>query len=394
MSRGRHRHAPPLHRMLVPSAVAAVALACAGGAWLVGDTGDPGVPALRLLTAAAAVAAVTGAVLLRRWDREAGRRVGEVRAARATAEWRAEERQAELETELEESLEIRRGVEGALRRKRAELERLRTEHAALLRRYANAETERASALEGRRQLALEAAGPAKALTAGAADHRQASGAPTPLTYLQADEALRRLRVNAARQREREEREARGKEEAAAGPAPERSAPVQPARPAQPTQPARPAQPRQDGTAPAPEPYGQRSGSRGSGAPKRGGFDFFGTQGAQKRRRAPGAPGSAAENPSDQEDDGIRAAGDAPGDPSAAVPRLASRAVAGKVIDLGGPDGEEDGEGAAPAAGETTGDAPGGTLDGTADETADETPGGTPGPSRPVGPVRGLRRTRT
>ncbi|MFP8962514.1 hypothetical protein ACLIYP_18445, partial [Streptomyces nanhaiensis] len=207
MPRGRHRHAPPLHRMLVPSAVAAVALVSAAASWLVGDTVDPGVVVLRLLTAAAAAAAVTGAVLLRRWDREAGRRVGEVRAAKATAEWRAEERQAELETELEESLEIRRKTEDTLRRKRTELERLRTEHAALLRRYATAETERASALEGRRQLALEAAGPAKALTTGAADHRRASGAPTPLTYLQADEALRRLRVNAARQRERSEREA-------------------------------------------------------------------------------------------------------------------------------------------------------------------------------------------
>jgi hypothetical protein len=379
--------------MLAPSAVAAVALACAGGAWLVGDTGDPGVPALRLLTAAAAVAAVTGAVLLRRWDREAGRRVGEVRAARATAEWRAEERQAELETELEESLEIRRGVEGALRRKRAELERLRTEHAALLRRYANAETERASALEGRRQLALEAAGPAKALTAGAADHRQASGAPTPLTYLQADEALRRLRVNAARQREREEREerqAREEREAAAEPAPERSVPARPARSARPTQ------QRQDGTAPAPEPYGQRSGSRGSGAPKRGGFDFFGTQGAQKRRRAPGTPGSAAENPSDQEDDGTRApgdaaAGDAVGAPLAAVPRLASRAVAGKVIDLGDPGGE-DGEDAAPAVNAVNAVNTGDAVDDTAADTTDTTD--TAGPSRPVGPGRGLRRTRT
>ncbi|MFP8906788.1 hypothetical protein ACLIYN_21310, partial [Streptomyces atacamensis] len=214
MPRGRHRHAPPLHRMLVPSAVAAVALVSAAASWLVGETADPGVVVLRLLAAAAAAAAVTGAVLLRRWDREAGRRVGEVRAAKATAEWRAEERQAELETELEESLEIRRKTEDTLRRKRTELERLRTEHAALLRRYATAETERASALEGRRQLALEAAGPAKALTTGAADHRRASGAPTPLTYLQADEALRRLRVNAARQREREERERRGRDGAA------------------------------------------------------------------------------------------------------------------------------------------------------------------------------------
>ncbi|MCI0385265.1 hypothetical protein, partial [Streptomyces sp. CNQ085] len=302
--------------------------------------------------------AVTGAVLLRRWDREAGRRVGEVRAARATAEWRAEERQAELENELEESLELRRKTEDTLRSKRAELERLRTEHAALLRRYATAETERASALEGRRQLVLETAGPAKELTTGAADHRRASGAPTPLTYVQADEALRRLRANAARQRERE---------APAVPAPEPGAP----------RPSRSAPPRQDGTAAgAREPYGQGSGSRGGGAPRRGGFDFFGTQSARQRRRTPGTQGRPeTDSPSGRDRTG--APGDAPdggaGPASGAAPRTgtgpaaraASPAVAGKVIDLGEP-GDEAGDGGADA-------------------------GGTP---RSTGPVRGLRRARS
>lgn len=334
MPRGRHRHAPPLHRLLVPSAEVGVALVCAGSAWLIGDSGDPDVLTLRALTAVAALAAVAGAVLLRRWDREAGRRVGEVKAAKATAEWRAEERQAELETELEESQEIRRKMEAELRGKRAELERLRTEHAALLRRYATAETERASALEGRRQLALEAADPAKALTAGAADHRRASGAPTPLTYLQADEALGRLRVNALRQREerhrheqgereREGRERRGREMPALAPA---------------------AVPAPSG--PAQEPYPRRATGPGSTAP-RGGFDFFGTQ---KRPRTPGTQGGPAGTPaSDQEDDHHRGhlhggpsdrpapgPGPASGPAPAPTSRGAQRAVAGKVIDLGTP----------------------------------------------------------
>ncbi|MGK5629635.1 hypothetical protein ACSNOD_14390, partial [Streptomyces sp. URMC 123] len=150
MPRGRHRHSPPLHRLLPPTTVAGVSLACAAGAWLVGDA-----LVLRALVAAAAAAACTGAVLMRTWDRAAGKRVAELAAARARDEWRAEERAAELESELEEARELRTGLEGKLRAKRVELARLRGEHAALLRRYATAETERASALEGRRLLALE-----------------------------------------------------------------------------------------------------------------------------------------------------------------------------------------------------------------------------------------------
>ncbi|MFG3254346.1 hypothetical protein [Streptomyces sp. NPDC048172] len=202
MPRGRHRHSPPLHRLLSPVAVAATALACAGGSWLVGEAGvgDVETVVLRGLSAAAAAAAVTGAVLLRRWDRAAGRRVGDLKAQQASTAWRAEERQAELEDENEDLRERRTKLESKVRDKRAELARLRSEHADLLRRYANAETERASALEGRRQLELEAAEPAKALTVSATDHRLSSGAPTPLTYLQANEALNHLARNADRQR--------------------------------------------------------------------------------------------------------------------------------------------------------------------------------------------------
>ncbi|MCX3063263.1 hypothetical protein OFY01_26590, partial [Streptomyces sp. GXMU-J5] len=142
MPRGRHRHSPPLHRLLPPSVIAGVPLVCAGGAWL---SDDPLIQ--RCITAAAAVAAVVGAVVMRRWDRLAGRQVAELTRGAAGARWRHEEAMAELEGDLEESRELRTRLEGKLRAKRAELAALRGEHAALLRRYATAETERASALE-------------------------------------------------------------------------------------------------------------------------------------------------------------------------------------------------------------------------------------------------------
>ncbi|WP_369248243.1 hypothetical protein [Streptomyces sp. R41] len=160
MPRGRHRHSPPLHRLLPPSAIAGVSLVCAVGPWLFTEP-----LVLRGLAAGAAVTAVVGAVVMRRWDTSAGKRVADLTRARASDEWRHEERVAELETDLDESRELRTKLEHKLRAKRAELAGLRNEHAALLRRYATAETERASALEGRRQLAIEATAPARALPA-------------------------------------------------------------------------------------------------------------------------------------------------------------------------------------------------------------------------------------
>ncbi|MGW3461643.1 hypothetical protein ACWDE9_19510, partial [Streptomyces olivaceoviridis] len=147
MPRGRHRHSPPLHRLLPPSAIAGVSVACALGPWVFSEA-----TVLRALAAAAAATAVVGAVVMRRWDAQAGKQVAELTRARAGDEWRHEERVAELETDLEESRELRAKLEQRLRAKRAELAGLRNEHAALLRRYATAETERASALEGRRLL--------------------------------------------------------------------------------------------------------------------------------------------------------------------------------------------------------------------------------------------------
>jgi hypothetical protein len=157
MPRGRHRHSPPLHRILPPSAIAGVSVVCALGPWVFSET-----TVLRGLAAAAAATAVIGAVVLRRWDTQAGKQVADLTRARASDEWRHEERVAELETDLEESRELRVKLEQRLRAKRAELAGLRNEHAALLRRYATAETERATALEGRRLLEIEAA-PARAL---------------------------------------------------------------------------------------------------------------------------------------------------------------------------------------------------------------------------------------
>ncbi|MEU9243115.1 hypothetical protein [Streptomyces sp. NPDC048385] len=160
MPRGRHRHSPPLHRLLPPSAIAGVSLVCALGPWLFSQP-----TALRTLAAIAAATATVGAAVMRRWDSEAGKQVADLSRARASDEWRHEERTAELETDLEESRELRAKLEQRLRAKRSELAGLRNEHAALLRRYATAETERASALEGRRLLEIEATAPSDGLPA-------------------------------------------------------------------------------------------------------------------------------------------------------------------------------------------------------------------------------------
>ncbi|WP_318213795.1 hypothetical protein [Streptomyces sp. SCL15-6] len=160
MPRGRHRHSPPLHRLLPPSAIAGVSVVCAAGPWVFSEA-----VILRALAAAAAVTAVVGAVVMRHWDAQAGKRVADLTRARASDEWRYEERVAELESDLEESRELRMKLETRLRAKRTELAGLRNEHASLLRRYATAETERVSALEGRRLLEIEAAPTAPALPA-------------------------------------------------------------------------------------------------------------------------------------------------------------------------------------------------------------------------------------
>ncbi|MEV4435879.1 hypothetical protein [Streptomyces sp. NPDC049585] len=184
MPRGRHRHSAPLHRLLPPLSVAATSVACAAGALVVGEP-----LVIRALAAASAAAAVVGSVMMRRWDRAAGKRVAQLSAARTRDEWKTEERIAELETDLEETRLARTRVEVKLRNKRAELARLRTEHADLLRRYATAETERASALEGRRL--LEKGAGAKPAAAGEAKALPPAGIG-PDAYRRAADALRTL----------------------------------------------------------------------------------------------------------------------------------------------------------------------------------------------------------
>ncbi|MGI5529529.1 hypothetical protein ACQEVX_19705 [Streptomyces syringium] len=191
MPRGRHRHSPPLHRLLPSSTVAATSVACAAGAWVVGET-----VLIRSLAAAAAAASVVGAVLMRRWDRSAGKRVAQLTAARVRDEWKTEERIAELETDLEESRLLRTRLETKLRAKRSELARLRTEHADLLRRYATAETERAGVLERQRLLTKNSAAPAAKELEAAASARQNAAA----AYVKAADALRNLERNGAAQR--------------------------------------------------------------------------------------------------------------------------------------------------------------------------------------------------
>ncbi|WP_370413454.1 hypothetical protein [Streptomyces fradiae] len=314
MPRGRHRHSPPLHKLLPPSAVAGASVVCAAGAWLLGDP-----VVLRLLVAAAAAAAVTGAVLMRSWDREAGRQVAELDRARTADQWKHEERIAELESDLDESRELRTRLDAKLRAKRVELAGLRTEHADLLRRYATAETERASALEGRRMLALESS----AAASGAVKELPAAGStPTPEAYRRAAEALRKLAGGTDEEAE---------EQADPEPEPEvqaEAAPV-PAPAAAPE----PAQDEADHTkAPAMRhvpaaaaivPYAARRAARPTGN-----FDYFGTQSTQP---AIGAKKAAAAIEAVQDTDLADVVGEEV--LAAATPRPLEQRAVGQVIDL-------------------------------------------------------------
>ncbi|MGW0563394.1 hypothetical protein ACWDZ4_23005 [Streptomyces sp. NPDC003016] len=330
MPRGRHRHSPPLHKILTPSAVAGASILCAAGAWLFAEP-----VVLRGLVAAAAAAAVTGAVLMRDWDRAAGRRVAELTRARVSDEWKTEERIADLESDLEESRRLRARLDVKLRGKRVELAALRGEHAALLRRYATAETERASALEGRRLLAIEMSAPAKALPA-------VGSSPTPSAYLRASMALDRLARNAADQQARRTREVRdrdergpagqgretqghksrgrgveepeGKHEAAAG----TDAVSLPDR----ARPSSAIAPRRFAAASTDKPY---AAQRRRASRVEGGFDFFGTQKSQKSQKSAEAAIEAV-----QDEDLADVVGQ---EALAAAHRDSAAPVVGQVIDL-------------------------------------------------------------
>ncbi|WP_404957965.1 hypothetical protein [Streptomyces sp. 147326] len=258
MPRGRHRNPEPLHRLLTPTTVAGVSVISAGAAWLLAEP-----LALRLLVALTASAGVGGAVVMRAWDRSAGRRVAELARERVKDEWRTDERIAELESDLEEARVLRGRLDAKLRAKRVELAGLRGEHAALLRRYATAETERASALEGRRLLAIEAsAAPAAAQKElpPVSEERTSAGAPTTVGYARAHAALGAL---AARRAQTQAALPAAPAAAAALPSPSAPASSVPAR--------RPA-------AVAPYAAQRRTASR-----VEGGFDFFGTKNAAQAR---------------------------------------------------------------------------------------------------------------
>jgi hypothetical protein len=325
--------------LLPPSAIAGVSLVCALGPWV---TTAPVV--LRLLSLAAAATAVTGAVVMRRWDAQAGRKVADLTRARTSDEWRFEERLAELEADLEESRELRTRLENKLRAKRAELSGLRNEHAALLRRYATAETERASALEGRRQLQLEAGHEARALPAAAADRQGTAPAGTPdvpaaghvaLSSPEGAELFRRagaaLARLAAAQTAPADRAASGARDAVAGSAGRDGA----ADAARPTPGSRVRPPGGHVTvpaavavvpaAPAPRPVTE------------GGFDFFGTKsGTAKgtRKKAPVAALEAVQNEdlADVVGEEALAAHQAESE-SGSAPAGAGPVAAGQVIDL-------------------------------------------------------------
>lgn len=255
MPRGRHRNPEPLHRLLTPTTVAGVSLTSAGSAWLLAGPDDG--TALRLLVTLAAAAGIAGAVVMRAWDRSAGRRVAELARERVKDEWRTDERMAELESDLEEARMLRAKLDAKLRAKRVELAGLRGEHAALLRRYATAETERASALEGRRLLAIEAsAAPAQAPRElpVVSEERTSAGAPTSVGYARAHAALGAL----ARKRQ----------------AGTRALPAAPSA----TAPAAAVPARRQPAVVAPYASQRRTASR-----VEGGFDFFGTKSAAQAR---------------------------------------------------------------------------------------------------------------
>ncbi|MFF7648478.1 hypothetical protein ACFZCY_01170 [Streptomyces sp. NPDC007983] len=316
MPRGRHRQSPPLHRLLPPLSVAAASITCAAGAWLVGDT-----VVIRGLAATAATAAVVGSVLTRRWDRAAGRRVAESASETARQEMKYEERIAELEADAEKAAELRTALNTRLRAKRAELARLRNEHAELLRRYATAETERASALEGRRRLALEAATPSKALTAAETPDETAETDGDPAdsvigdgldlsAYVRADEALSRLVASARQQRERAEAESRAlaaeqekadaeakeQEKAEATDSKAGRAAADPDEDGAAVPGKRPAADERDGpdSSPVPPPHARTAASavvpyaaaRRAASRSEGGFDYFGTQKTPPKQQEP------------------------------------------------------------------------------------------------------------
>ena len=161
-----------MRRILPPLTAAVLASATAVTALISDDAA-----VLRVIAVAATAVALGGAVLHAQQDRAAEQEMDRLIAARASAEFRADEQTAEAEGALEAELEGRERAERTLAARRAELAKLRGEHAELLRRYAVAESERAAALE-RARLAVAAEHRPAPLTSGA--FREAAAALTAL----------------------------------------------------------------------------------------------------------------------------------------------------------------------------------------------------------------------
>jgi hypothetical protein len=339
---------------------------------------------LRVLVAAAAVVGVVGAAFMRVWDQEAGYRVADLLRARESDQWKNEERLAEVEADIDEARELRVKLDAKLRAKRVELAGLRGEHAALLRRYATAETERASALEGRRQLALEAAAEPKALppagsTPGASAYLRAARALDDLTFNAEAQQIQRT-LEAARLSEEEARTTDAEQPAGAG-APAQAGQSaehsgksaehsgQPGEPAEQPAPAEPAEhtavaeERQDsGPRTTPPVVGEQHSRPSTALPARRvpgasaivpysplrapgrrpgtGFDFFGTQAPAPHVTRPRTARADAAGPAATEKTPSAGSGaegedlaDVVGEETFAAPRRTEERVVGQVIDL-------------------------------------------------------------
>ena len=177
MPRGRHRQSSPLSRLLPPTACGVLAIASLISAVF---TADPVV--LRTLVVAASVGAFAGAVLLRLREHAGEVDLEAEIAARARDEARFEDRAAELEAAAESAEEQVKRLERRLLAQRAQITRIESENARLLRDRARMAAEQAAReAEEIRRREVAARG----------------SRPSPTAYLKAAAALRGLERRAA-----------------------------------------------------------------------------------------------------------------------------------------------------------------------------------------------------
>jgi hypothetical protein len=177
MPRGRHRQSSPLSRLLPPTACGVLAIASLISAVF---TTDPVV--LRTLVVAASVGAFAGAVLLRLREHAGEVDLEAEIAARARDEARFEDRTAELEAAAESAEEQVKRLERRLLAQRAQITRIESENARLLRDRARMAAEQAAReAEETRRREVAARG----------------SRPSTTAYLKAAAALRGLERRAA-----------------------------------------------------------------------------------------------------------------------------------------------------------------------------------------------------